>query len=166
MLKIIGIFLDYLSGQVFLGIQSKYLDPANVAGKSQSKSVLIGAYYKPHELDQSSFVELEKSLNLVNQSNSQICLLGDFNLPKIAWQLMRPTNDCTYQSFCSGCLEAFSDCLLEQIVTSPIRSQNILDLFFTTIPTLVSKVQVLPGWSDHDIVLSEVNSSLELKQAP
>ena len=90
MLKIIGILFYYLSGQVFLGVQSKYWDPAYVAGKSQSKSVLIGAYYKPHEQDQSSFVELEKSLNLVNQSNSQIWLLGDLNFPKIAWQLMRP----------------------------------------------------------------------------
>ena len=31
-----------------------------------SKSVLKGAYYKPHELDQTSFAELEKSLNLPN----------------------------------------------------------------------------------------------------
>ena len=50
-----------------------------------SKSALIGAYYKPHELDEPSLIELAKSLNLVNQSNSQIWLLGDFNLPKIDW---------------------------------------------------------------------------------
>ena len=132
-----------------------------------SKSVLIGAYYKPHELDQTSFAELEKTLNLVNQSNSQIWLLGDFNLPKIDWQLLTPTPDCKHHTFYSNCLEAFSDCMLEQMVTSPTRGQNILDLFFTTNPTLVNKTSILSGLSDHDIVLVEVNSRPEIiKQVP
>ena len=132
-----------------------------------SKSVLIGAYYKPHELDQASFLELDKSLNLVKKSNSQIWLLGDFNLPKIDWQLQTPTLDCEYQTFYSDCLQTFSDCLLEQMVTSPTRGQNILDLFFTTNPTLVLSVSIQPGLSDHDIVLAEIKSRPELiKQVP
>ena len=54
-----------------------------------------------------------------------------------------------------------------KMVTSPTRGQNILDLFFTTNPTLVHKVSVLPGLSDHDIVIAEVNSRPELlKQVP
>ena len=53
------------------------------------------------------------------------------------------------------------------MVTLPTRGQNILDLFFTTNPTLVHKVSVLPGLSDHDIVIAEVNSRPELiKQVP
>ena len=53
--------------------------------------------------------------------------------------------------------EALSDCMLEQMVTSPTRGQNILDLFFTTYPTLVDDISVIPGLSDHDIVLAQVN---------
>ena len=57
--------------------------------------------------------------------------------------------------------------MLEQMVTSPTRGQNILDLFFTTNPTLVNKTSILPGLSDHDIVLVEVNSRPEIiKQVP
>ena len=57
--------------------------------------------------------------------------------------------------------------MLEQMVTSPTWGQNILDLFFTTNPTLVNKVSILPGLSDHDIVLVEVNSRPEIiKQVP
>ena len=53
------------------------------------------------------------------------------------------------------------------MVTLPTRGQNILDLFFTTNPTLVHKVSVLPGLSDHDIVIAEVKSRPELiKQVP
>ena len=37
-----------------------------------SKSVLIGAYYKPHESDQHSLNELSKSLDMVKQTSSTI----------------------------------------------------------------------------------------------
>ena len=102
-----------------------------------SRSVLIGAYYKPLELDQQSFDEFSKSLVLVRKTNSTICLLGDFNLPKIDWETKTLKPDCPNFAFYRECLEAFEDCLLEQMVTSPTRGQNILDLFLTTNPTLV-----------------------------
>ena len=57
--------------------------------------------------------------------------------------------------------------MLEQMLTSPTRGQKILDLFFTTNPTLVNKISIMPGLSDHDIVLVEVNSHPEIiKQVP
>ena len=136
----------------------------NLAG---SKSVLIGAYYKPHESDQASFEELIKSLTLVNQTNSTVWLLGDFNLPKIDWENLKPLPDCGHPTFYRECIEALNDCLLEQTVTSPTPGQNILDLFFTTNPTLVENVSIIPGLSDHDIVLAKVNAKPEIsKQVP
>ena len=54
-------------------------------------------------------------------------------------------------------LKVLDNCLLEQMVTSPTRGQNILDLFLTTNPTLVDNVSITPGLSDHDIVLIQVN---------
>ena len=41
-------------------------------------------------------------------------------------------------------------------MTEPAREDNILDLILTSNPTLVSKVECLPGLSDHDIVSAEV----------
>ena len=110
----------------------------NLAG---SRSLLVGAYYKPHELDQKSFEEFNKSLDLVKKSNSTLCILGDFNLPKIDWVTKTPKPDCHNIDFYSKYLEAFDDCLPEQMVTSPTRGQNILDLFFTTNPTLIEGCQ-------------------------
>ena len=49
----------------------------NLAG---AKSVLIGAFYKPHESDTesiASFEELKKFLTLVNQTNSADAIPGD-----------------------------------------------------------------------------------------
>ena len=114
-----------------------------------------------------SFEELNKSLNLVNQTNSTVWLLGDFNLPKVDWEHLKPKPDCSHPTFYRECLEALGDCMLEQMVTSPTRGQNILDLFFTTNPTLVDDITIIPGLSDHDIVLAQVNVKPEVtKQVP
>ena len=43
------------------------------------------------------------------------------------------------------------------MVTSPTRGPNILDLFFTTNPTLVDNISITPGLSDHGIVLTKAN---------
>ena len=52
-------------------------------------------------------------------------------------------------------------------MNSPTRGQNILDLFFTTNPTLVGNVSITPGLTDHDIVLTLVNVlSRVLKNVP
>ena len=107
-------------------------DQLSLAG---SKSVLIGAYYKPHELD--SLDKLSKSLDMVKQTSSTIWLMGDFNLPKVDWQSLTPTSDCKFPTFDRECLEVFNDCLLEQTVTSPTRGKHILYLFLPLIPPLL-----------------------------
>ena len=57
--------------------------------------------------------------------------------------------------------------MFEQMVTSPTRGQNILDLFFTTNPTLVDDISVISGLSEHDIVLAQVNVKPKVtKQVP
>ena len=139
----------------------------NLAG---DKSVLIGAYYKPHKAKTksiASFEELKKSSTLVNQTNSAVWLLGDFNLSEIDCENLIQSPECDQSTFYRDCLEVLDDCLLEQMVTSPTRGQNILDLFLTTNPTLVDNVSITPGLSDHDIVLIQVIVKPEvLKQIP
>ena len=50
-------------------------------------------------------------------------------------------------------LDAFN---LVQIMTEPTRHDDVFDLILTLNPTIVYKVECLPGLSDHDIVLEEV----------
>ena len=74
---------------------------------------------------------------------------------------------CIFPTFYRECLEVFNDCLLEQTVTSPTRGKHILDLFFTSNPTLIDSVSNLPGLSDHDIVRVLVNTiPSQTKQVP
>jgi len=45
----------------------------------------------------------------------------------------------------------------EQLATFPTRLENTLDIFATNRPSLVNKCTPIPGISDHDIVLTDVN---------
>jgi len=45
-----------------------------------------------------------------------------------------------------------------QLVTTPTRGHNILDLLATNIPSLIKHLNIISGVSDHDII--KVESSL------
>ena len=165
-------------GELIILIKSEYQSEENPEFKTEcenlwvqlnlsgSKHVLLGAYYKPHEFDQHSFDELNKSFSLVKQTNSTTWLLDDFNLPKVDWEMMTVKPDCSFPTFYRECLKVFNDCLLEQMMTSPTRGHNILDLIFTSNPAHMDKISVSPGVSDHDIVIAEINTRPARPQQP
>ena len=117
-----------------------------------NKSLVIGAYYKPHELDTDSFTEFSKSLEKVNKKFSNIWVGGDLNLPKMDWNTTSPSPECKHQAFYHQVIDTLNNSNLTQMVNLPTRESNILDLFLTTNPTLVNQVNILPGISDHNIV--------------
>ena len=47
------------------------------------KSLLIGAFYKPHEHDQHSWEEFSTSQSKARKLNCNIWVAGDINLPKM-----------------------------------------------------------------------------------
>ena len=55
---------------------------------AKSGSILIGAYYKTLELDQPSFEEMNKSLQLATQTNLTIWLLGDFETYNVSLKIL------------------------------------------------------------------------------
>ena len=63
---------------------------------------------------------------------------------------MCPSPDCKHPSFYRQITDVLNDSNLTQTVSLPTRDYNILDLFFTTNPTLVQRVSILPyKWSCH-----------------
>ena len=75
---------------------------------------------------------------------------------------MCPFPDCKHPSFYRQITGVLNDLNLTQTVYLPTRDSNILDLFFTSNPTLVQRVSILPGISDHDIVQIQVNTSAKI----
>ena len=59
---------------------------------------------------------------------------------------------------------------LTQLVTKPTRLENTLDLMKTNNPTRVNRTEILPGISDHDVVLCELDitptTNKQIKRLP
>ena len=124
-----------------------------------SSAVYFGVLYRPDsghkEDDQKCIQELEKIIHKIPRS-SHIWLLGDFNLPDIDWKNTCFKTGGRYPAVSKQVLELTLDYNLKQIVTSPTRDANILDLVFTNTPSFVQNIAILPGLGDHDIVSVDV----------
>ena len=116
-----------------------------------TKPLFTAAYYHPKEGDADSSEELKKSLELVSLQKRDIWVFGDLNYPKLDWDvddapIIKP--GCSYTKLYDSFIETMRDFNLTQMVRKATRSGNILDLFFTTNPTLVNSVSVIPDLSD------------------
>ena len=105
--------------------------------------------------DQLSIDELNLSLCQLQSlsDNSTVWLAGDFNAPSINWEKMCFRNNHVYASTHNSLLATTCDYGLTQLVTASTRLDNTLDLFFTDHPSQITDIKVLPGMSDHDIVM-------------
>ena len=61
-------------------------------------------------------------------------------------------------------MDNIQDLGLEQMVQTPTRESNILDLFLTNCPNLVPRTEVIPGLSDHDAVFMELQLHAQKKR--
>ena len=76
---------------------------------------------------------------------------------------MNLKDNCVHASTHNSLLATTCDYGLTQLVTKPTRLDNTLDLFFTDHPSQITDISVLPGMSDHNIVLWwTLNSNLLL----
>ena len=52
---------------------------------------------------------------------------------------------------------------LIQMVEEPTRGENTLDLILTNNPSTFTRIETIPGISDHDIVFSEIDITTKKK---
>ena len=159
-------------GGVFLLVRSKYTcteintdsDCEMILAKLElhnQKSVTIGAFYRPPWADEEYMEKFISCMSTINPNHDKnLWITGDFNLPHIDWENMcvNPGNSQATQS--DLLLEYALDQALTQLVTEPTRKENMLDLFFTTSPSLVNRISTTPplGEGDHNIVFVDVNT--------
>ena len=132
----------------------------------KTKSLLFGSYYRPNSTNVTSLDELDASLlklgNSVHKNN--IIVSGDFNAPDINWD----TEYSSQSPASDRLLEIIDDHDLSQHVKEPTRrdrnTQNILDLILSNNSNIIENISIVPGLSDHDIVLFTVNTSCRRKK--
>ena len=74
------------------------------------------------------------------------------NLPNIEWSSNSITDNRYPIILCDQILDLVSDYGYLQIVQSPTRNSNILDIFLTNQPSFIESYEVIPGISDHEVV--------------
>ena len=121
------------------------------------KTMIMGTFYMPHR-NSEDMAELKKSLEEVSKNRNQdhILLTGDFNCPDINWNqttLGPKANDSLVQQ---ELIDITTEAQLTQIHDQATREDNILDLVFTSNPSLVKNSASTPGISDHCILATDV----------
>ena len=122
------------------------------------KDLIVGAYYKPDDGDELSLDLFTKALQRLRSTNAYVIIGGDFNFPALDWSTggSLKTHNC-YPRLHTKFIDIINDHGLQQMVTFPTRDNNTLDLFLTNHPSLVPRVEGVPGISDHLAVYMEFN---------
>ncbi len=89
--------------------------------------------------------------------NKQLVIIGDFNCPKLNWNIMGDQN-------VNRLLEMLEDTFMTQIITQPTRKNNILELVLVNNPDFVREGSVgekLTG-CDHHLIRVRIRTEQEL----
>jgi len=93
--------------------------------------------------------QIKNQILVYQNSTKNIILGGDFNLPNITWEIMAVTPGKTNRHTPDLLRNNHS---LKNIQTEPTMHENIMSNK-QPFPSLLKSVQVIPGISDHHIVL-------------
>ena len=130
---------------------------------NQNISILVAVVYRAPS---NNPVNDKMLLSLLSQVSSVNCtyklIAGDFNLPDIDW------DNLSYGSHADNFMDAIFDLNLSQHVMQPTRKDAVLDLLFSSDPSIVCNVDILEplGNSDHNMLLAELNFFLQSNSRP
>ena len=137
----------------------------------RSKSLFFASFYRPIKNDINSLVELWFliSLRLLNfgykLNTNNVIVAGDFNAPDLKWKDHDETNCSSSSGPPLGIIKEHG---LTQLVHEPTRRQgeahSIIDLVLTNSDKIINNVRVIPGISNHDMVLFEINLACRQKK--
>ena len=126
-----------------------------------TSNLYVGSFYRPPDKTDPEYLQhLQATLNRIpTDKGAHLWLGGDFNLPNINWEEECTTPHASNSTQSNQLLAIMRDSFLDQVVSEPTRitetTSSILDLFFTSNQTLINKIEVISGISDHEAVLIE-----------
>ena len=125
--------------------------------KIRSTYLPLRSFYRPLNAKIDFLENLQSSMSNINEYNKEkpIFLAGDFNLLHINWKNNALKNG-GQSAHSQKLLEIAKEFAMDQMQTKPTREENNFDLFFIKYPSLVKSCNVIPGISDHDMVVSDI----------
>ena len=122
------------------------------------RPLFIGSFYRPPNDNPESLIRLHQEVSKLTERTTlpNIILTGDFNMPHINWEtstINKGNNKPQYGLQPNlQLLELINTNVLIQMQLSPSRGDNILDLVLATLPDQITKVETVPGMSDHEAI--------------
>lgn len=138
--------------------------------------MVVAVVYRPPSSPVQHFTDtldiLRAEIDKLGTPMPTVVITGDFNLPIICWDDWRVCAGTEADRKQADALKNFAAYyVLDQLVDTPTRVNNILDLFFTNNPELVSRIEVCDTvMSDHrqmnisTTISPEINRSVEVDQ--
>lgn len=127
--------------------------------RKRKSPILIGSLYRPPKSDLEYIQQIRQGAESIIKRNKNAILWigGDLNLPDIDWNSLLIQNHQYTKEINEEFLSFVEDNSLQQMVVTPTRKTNVLDLFLTNRPTLLNRCEVIPGISDHEVVFINMN---------
>ena len=137
----------------------------NFAGQP---ALYLGAFYRPNQRPEHLDSLSESLATLNNTRHKNILLTGDFNLPYMNWDTPCHVSGQPGTMEHERCIDIFHDNGLENVVKGTTHDLgSTLDLLVTNNPTAVNGIEILPSFSDHNPVFTEIAlSAKRAKQKP
>ena len=136
-------------------------------------AVLVNIYRPPscpEALFKHALGEVSKAICSLGTPMPLVVICGDFNLPSIDWNSGNISGSTLeIQRQAAALFEFMNEYSVLQMVTEPTRKSNILDLFMTNNPEIISSIEVMDTLlSDHRLLLVEtcINTEESLVQKP
>ena len=134
----------------------------------------MGSFYRPlppppDENNLEYFGHLQRCLERI-LAGAHTWIRGNFYLGDICWETEGIKPYAAESGLCKRLLSVAKDNFLEQMVMESTRitedTENVLDLFFSNNPSLVNRVEVIPGISDHETIYIESSLSPSKAKTP
>ena len=115
---------------------------------SNNRKITFGVFYRPPNNDTKPLEDLQTALQEIALRND-LLIVGDFNLSAFDWE-----NTCALNNSANYTLllDIVHDNFLTQLVNSPTREKNILDLVLVSAPDIVDNLIVAEPFSDHNAI--------------
>ena len=131
-------------------------------------NLFVCSFYMPHR-NMEDITTLSESVKHLTDSaqDKDIIIAGDFNCPNIIWDTLTVEKGAQERDVQQALLDFAVEHGLTQVHSQPTRDNNLLDLVFTTNPSLVKSSTSVPGISDHAMIVTDIDIILHyVRQKP
>ena len=154
-------------GRVMIAIKSCYpasdvesnseLVCTSISMRGERKTV-IGSFYRPPDQGQEPLDDLDKALKDLSRKyknqNTTLIIGGDFNTGCINWEILP---GCPNIAVHEKLVSILADHHLYQMQRLPTLLDRILDLFCVNKPGILRYTTTIPGISDHEIIVTDMD---------